>query len=115
MGSLKDAVLALREDVLLAAEANEQRTMQKCAQTLMAATALKMLASRMEKTAISAEKLVQASSSARKRAGVANRLSKSLKSPHAQEVLDEVVDKRLIQEKKFLAAANKKNPSGNYW
>jgi hypothetical protein len=50
MAGLKDAVLALREEVLLAAEENEKRTMQKCAQTLMAATGLKMLASRMTKT-----------------------------------------------------------------
>lgn len=71
MAGMKEAVLALREEVLLAAEANDKRTMQKCAQTLLAATGLKMLASRMEKTAISSKLLRRAEDAAGQKMRVA--------------------------------------------
>ena len=47
---LKAEILALQEELVKLAADNEERTMQKCAQVLVAASGLKMLRNRIEKT-----------------------------------------------------------------
>lgn len=114
---LKEAILELRDEVLALAEENEQRTMQKCAQTLMAATGLKMLQSRMEKTALSKELLERAAVSARKRGhALAAKVvgpGGKLKGTAYERMLDsnEAV-KKLLQSKKFERASEAKHIPG---
>ena len=102
---LKEAILKLREDVLVAAQENEQRTMQKCAQTLMAATGLKMLQGRMEKTALSPKKLRQASDKAY---GYAMNIEASPGFHNMSDAAARLYKKRTNQVHNFKEAAREK-------
>jgi len=47
---LKAEIIALQAELVKLAEENEANTMQKCAQILVAASGLKLLKNRLEKT-----------------------------------------------------------------
>jgi len=51
-GQIKTAVLAIRDECLEMAKEQEEKTQQKCAQVLLAASGLTMLRSKMSKTPV---------------------------------------------------------------